>query len=327
MAPRQPIRPGSSPHRSSEDGFILLTVIFLIALMVIAMSVAAPRIAKQIERDREVETMQRGMQYRRAIQLYYRKFGAYPPNIDALVKTNNIRFLRKRYTDPMTGKDDWKPIRFGQNKTPTAMGFFGQPLSGTTVAGVGPGGGNMASPNGNGLNGGSSLFNSTDASSTGTSPASTDSTSTASTDSTAGTPGATGTTPGTTPGSGAGPGGSSSPTSGTGLSGQTFGGAGIIGFSPGSSKESILIYKKKNHFNEWEFTYDPLQDQKLMQGGNTGNSGINGQPASTGNSPFGSNTTTGGFGSSGFGNSTGSGPGGSTGAGTGSTSPTTPPQQ
>ena len=67
---------------------------------------------------------------------------AYPPSIDALVQTNNIRFLRKKYVDPMTGKDDWKPILFGQNKAPTAMGFFGQPLAGTTIAGTGPGGGN-----------------------------------------------------------------------------------------------------------------------------------------------------------------------------------------
>ena len=51
--------------------------------------------------------------------------------------------------------------------------------------------------------------------------------------------------------------GSSSSATSTGLSGQTFGGGGIIGFSPGSPKKSILLYKKKNHFNQWEFVYDP----------------------------------------------------------------------
>ena len=66
--------------------------------------------ARSIQRDRDLETFHRGMQYRRAIQLYYRKFHAYPPNVDALVNTNDIRFLRKKYIDPMTGKDDWKPI-------------------------------------------------------------------------------------------------------------------------------------------------------------------------------------------------------------------------
>lgn len=54
---------------------------------------------------------------------------------------------------------------------------------------------------------------------------------------------------------------------------QTFGGGGIIGFSPASERQSILIYKKKDHFNEWEFLYSPQQDQTLMQGGNMGTIG------------------------------------------------------
>ena len=99
-----------------EEGYILVAVMFLLAILVMSMAVAVPRIKAEIQRDREVETMQRGKQYARAIKMYYKKFNAYPPNIDALGKTNNIRFLRKRYLDPMTGKDDWKPIMFGQNK-------------------------------------------------------------------------------------------------------------------------------------------------------------------------------------------------------------------
>jgi hypothetical protein len=39
-----------------------------------------------------------------------------------------------------------------------------------------------------------------------------------------------------------------------------------------SSRQSILIYKKKNHYNEWEFVYDPLSDQKVITSGN----GLNG---------------------------------------------------
>jgi type II secretory pathway pseudopilin PulG len=144
MMNRIPIRRQPKP---SEEGYILVAVIFMLALLMIAMAVAAPVIKKEIQRDRDLETMERGKQYARAIKLYYKKFNAYPPNVDALVKTNEIRFLRKRYTDPITGKDDWKPIRFGQNKVPTAMGFFGQPLGGSTLAGTGPSGGNgVATP-------------------------------------------------------------------------------------------------------------------------------------------------------------------------------------
>src|SRR5215472_2820456 len=143
MMPTAPIRRA----KPSEEGYILVSVMFILALLIIAMAVAMPKIAADIQRDRELETYHRGMQYRRAIQLYYRKFNRYPPNVDALVKTNNIRFLRKKYVDPITGKDDWKPVLFGQNKAPLAMGFFGQPLGGAgfggnMLAGVGPAGGN-----------------------------------------------------------------------------------------------------------------------------------------------------------------------------------------
>ena len=98
--------------KPSESGYILISVMILLAVLLIAMAVAAPKVAESIQRDRELETMQRGKQYIRAIKLYYKKFHAYPPSLDALVKTNEIRFLRKKYLDPMTGKDDWKPIMF-----------------------------------------------------------------------------------------------------------------------------------------------------------------------------------------------------------------------
>ena len=78
--------------------------------------------------------------------------------------------------------------------------------------------------------------------------------------------------------------GSSSGSDQSGQSGQTFGGAGIIGFSPASDKRSILIYKKKDHFNEWEFTYDPISDTKVMTSGGAG--GI-GQPATNTTTPVG----------------------------------------
>ncbi|MGA7339814.1 MAG: type II secretion system protein [Terracidiphilus sp.] len=311
-----PRRTPTAAARDGEDGYALLAVIFLMALMVLWLSVAVPKMARQIQRDREVETMHRGKQYIRAIRLYYRKFHAYPPSIDALVKTNDIRFLRKKYIDPMTGKDDWKPIMFGQNKVPTAMGFFGQPLStGSAIAGIGPSGGNGI----NGMNGqapGGSIFDTNGAGST-TQPTtgSTDSSGNPSGSATGGTTTATGGSGGTDA--------NGNPISGTGgigsgPSGQTFGGAGIIGFSPGDSKQSILVYKKKDHYNEWEFTYDPIMEM-MMQGG--GNAGMMGQPngGASGVPGFGSSNP----------NSPGSGiqngPGFGAGGGIGS-SPITPPE-
>jgi type II secretory pathway pseudopilin PulG len=223
--------------KPNEEGFVLLAVICMLALLIIMLSIAIPRMRKEIQRDREVETMQRGKQYIRAIKLYYKKFSSYPPSADALTKSSEIRFLRRKYTDPTTGKDEWKPIQFGQNKAPTAMGFFGQPLiGGSTMAGTGPNGDNPIT--------GSSTAGTVPNPSTGAAPVA-------------------GTDPGSTTGSPIIPIGAGG---NLGISGPTFGGAGIIGFSPGSPKQSILVYKKKNHYNEWEFVYDPLAERGAIPG-------------------------------------------------------------
>ena len=321
-----PIRRPVSP---SEEGYILVAVIFMLAILILSLAVAAPKVSKDIQRDREVETMHRGKQYIRGIQMYYRKFNAYPPNLDALVKANNIRFLRKKYVDPTTGKEEWKAIHFGQNKAPTAMGFFGQPLAGSTLAGIGPAGGNgvngatpaasafMGAGSAGGL-GGQSGFGGVGAGAIG----GTDNlaaTGAAGQSGAAGTAGATGTDAG----------GNSGTTSAFGTGGQTFGGLGIIGFSPNSPKQSILVYKKKNHYNEWEFVYDPAIE-RMMMGGMSG--------AGSGAVPIGGagTSTSGGFGTSsgsGAGSFGGNGVGGiSGGSGFGSspaqpTAPAAPQQQ
>jgi type II secretory pathway pseudopilin PulG len=264
------MKPSPIRHaRPSEEGYVLLAVIFMLALFTIALSIATPRVIKQIQRDRELETMQRGKQYIRAIKLYYKKYGAYPPNLDALAKPsgpNNLRFLRKKYADPTTGKADWKPVLFGQNKAPTAMGFFGVPLTSSTIAGIGPG------ASGNGL----------------TQPAATTDSSTQQTpDPNNPTPSGTDTTGATT--------GTTTGTT-TGPTGQTFGGAGIIGFSPNSPKQSIMVYKTKSHYNEWEFVYDPISEQMMISG--AGGTGL-GQPASNSTTPIGGTSSLSGAGSGG----------------------------
>jgi uncharacterized membrane protein YgcG len=280
-----------TPVPSSQQGYTLLIAVFFLALLTLSLSLAVPVVIKSIQRDHDLETYHRGLQYRRAVQLYYRKFRAYPPNVDALVKTNEIRFLRKKYVDPSTGKDDWKPVMFGQNKVPIAMGFFGQPLSGgaTSIAGIGPSGGNVGLPGVTPMGGSGSAFGSS-SSGSGSSFGSSGSGSSGGSifgSSDSGSSGTSGTGTSSASGTSSGSGSASGSGSSSGSSGQTFGGAGIIGFSPSGSKQSILVYKKKNHYNEWEFTYDPISDMQTMGGGNTG---AIGQPASGTSSPVGSPT-------------------------------------
>ncbi|MGA3159954.1 MAG: type II secretion system protein [Terracidiphilus sp.] len=313
--------------RPSEEGYILVVAIFMLALFTIALAVALPKVSKEIQRDRELETMHRGKQYVRGVKLYYKKFGAYPPSVDALVKpTNNIRFMRKKYADPTTGKEDWKPVRFGQNKAPTVMGFFGQaiggtggcppnPLGGNTSQGAlssGGIGGSSSSPTVGGTPG-TSTGSSSNCATTGLNPSSDTSTSASGTPPTdpnaananATTSSTTGTTPGST----------------TGLSGQTVGGAGIIGFSPNSPKQSIMVYKKKNHYNEWEFVYDPIAEQMMQQGGNAANmAGFSGSSGTATGSGSGIGTTSNSGSGSSFGGSTST----SNPSGTSSTPPSTP---
>ncbi len=144
-----------SPIRSrnpqSDSGYILIAVLFAVTLLVISLAASIPAIRAQIQRDHEDELVHRGKQYVRAIQLYYRKFGRYPTSIDDLKNTNNIRFLRKEYTDPITGKNEWRLIHYGEAQ-PKPIPAYVQRGNGS--GGGGGFGGTGGTPAGN-LSGGS----------------------------------------------------------------------------------------------------------------------------------------------------------------------------
>ena len=72
-----------------------------IAVMGVTMSMVMPTWRTWAQREKEAELVFRGEQYMRAIELYQRRFaGAYPPDMQLLI---DQRFLRKAFTDPMTG--------------------------------------------------------------------------------------------------------------------------------------------------------------------------------------------------------------------------------
>ena len=95
---------------TAQRGYMLITLMLALALITIAMLAVLPEMKQQINRDREEEMRHRGTAYMRAIQHFYKKFGRYPTRVEELENTNNLRFLRKRYKDPMnpdpvTGKE------------------------------------------------------------------------------------------------------------------------------------------------------------------------------------------------------------------------------
>ena len=95
------------PRRQSERGFALLLVFAMASIVAIALYYSMPRVAFEAQRDKEQTLIDRGEQYQRAIQLYVRKNKRWPAKIEDLESSNSIRYLRRRYVDPMTGKADW----------------------------------------------------------------------------------------------------------------------------------------------------------------------------------------------------------------------------
>jgi len=258
-----------------EAGYMLLAVVVMVALVLIALAVAAPVIAKDLRRDKEVESEHRAEQYVRAIRLYYAKTKSYPPSMEALEKTNNIRFLRHQYVDPLTGKADWRIIHQPQTKTHIP---FGQELSGM-AAGLGSAAG-IASGGQNGAAGTS-----------GTTVTSTNSLNSgfggAQIGGSAGTSGSTGST-------------GSSGSSGGGMFGDSTGGV-IYGVGPAKTGDSILNPNQQETYETWEFWYDPLIELLYAKGNFTGGGGIGSQSASS----FGQSATGGLNGASGATGSTG----------------------
>ena len=89
---------------TNDRGFALAALMIFMMALSILMAVAVPAYQMQAQRELEEELIFRGQEYVRAIQKYQRRFGIYPPTIDALMETNGLRFLRRQYTDPITGE-------------------------------------------------------------------------------------------------------------------------------------------------------------------------------------------------------------------------------
>src|SRR5208337_3473285 len=133
-----------------DGGYMLLAILLLMAVMIVAATVEAPRLVQQMKRDREEEMIHRGTEYARAIKKFYKKFGRYPANLEQLDNTNQIRFLRRRYKDPLTKDGKWKLLTYGDIQTllnsnapgtpAAALGAQGQSAFGQSTAASSVGG-------------------------------------------------------------------------------------------------------------------------------------------------------------------------------------------
>jgi type II secretory pathway pseudopilin PulG len=284
---------------------MLLGLIVAIFIILLVLGVAASEAAFSLRREREVESARRANQYVRAIRVFYRKLGHYPGSMQQLENTNNVRYLRQDYIDPLTGKNDWRVIAVGQNKT-TVKGFFGQPLAGIASQGLGalagsqstgngfPGG--AVGPGGVGGPGGAATGVGGSTATTGAA-GSTDASGAAGTSGTAG--GANG-QPGAAGGTGS--------TLGGGLGGQNGSGP-FMGVGSSANGPSIIAPNQQTTYQTWEFLYDPRIEQLIVAGQMNGGGVGSAAAGSLGQTP---GAAAGGFGA----------PGGNVGGGFGGTSTT-----
>ena len=263
---RHRVRGRGAPPRTGEEGFLLIGALVAVFLVLLVLSIAAPTVARQLRREREIEAMHRGNQYVRAVRMFYLKNGGhYPGTIEQLEKTNNVRFLRQRYVDPMTGKADWRLIHLGEQKT-TVKGFFGQPLAGvaspglgsvsgmnsgigggpSTVSGSSGSSGSAFGSSGTTGSGGSGMSGGLGSSSAGSS--SFGSSSTGSSGTVAGSPGTSGSS-------------SSSGISSQSATSFTGTGAPIMGVGSSAAGDSIVVLNEQTTYPTWEFIYDPRVEQ------------------------------------------------------------------
>ena len=300
-------------ERHGERGYVMLLLLLMVAVMIIGLAVIVPSVAFDIKRDREEEMVHRGVQYSRAIRLYYRKFGRYPAKIEDLENTNQIRFLRKRYKDPITRKD-FKLLHYGEAKMSLNA------LGGGAIAGASTLGANGALVNAssastfgssNNTFGSNSAFGGNSGFSASSNSAFGQSSQPTSNQTTTGATGSdnpqTGTSAGGTDQTA---GGNTTGNSGDKLSGTTFGGAPIVGVASLSKDPTIREFDHKKKYNEWQFVYDPTFDrgflittpyQPSIQG-----LGMQATPNLNGQNGSGQNGNNNGFGNSfgtGFGNS------------------------
>ena len=238
---------------TGDEGFMLLGLIVAMAIILMVLGIAASKVAFSLRREREVESARRADQYVRAIRKFYLKNQHYPGSIEQLENTNNIRYLRKRYVDPLTGKDDYRLIPVGQNKA-TVKGFFGAPLAGIASAGLGAAAGMQSSGVPGATTAGGGGFGATPGAGGGFGAGGTTGTN-------SGTPGSTNTSGstnsgGSTGGVGSGLGSaqglsSGFPGSGTGSPGP------FMGVGSSATGGSILSVNEQTSYESWEFLYDP----------------------------------------------------------------------
>lgn len=107
------IKPINPQITCKQRGFTYIGLLVIMTVMLMAMGAASQVWHTVMQQEKEKELMFIGHEFQAAIKHYYVKFGnKYPPSLEALIEANDlngkkVHFLRKLYTDPMTGEAKW----------------------------------------------------------------------------------------------------------------------------------------------------------------------------------------------------------------------------
>ncbi|SFL60378.1 hypothetical protein [Nitrosomonas communis] len=109
------VRKNHVHYSCAEEGYIYLWTLFAVALAGVVLTGIGPMWQIESQREKEIELLHVGDQFRRAIEGYYLnssgKAKRYPESLEQLLEDRSSlvvkRHLRKVFLDPMTNSHDW----------------------------------------------------------------------------------------------------------------------------------------------------------------------------------------------------------------------------
>jgi type II secretory pathway pseudopilin PulG len=102
---RRRAQPGAA-RRGNADGYNLVVLMVLVTVMNIAVAVALPSWSLFVQREKEAETIFRGLQYAEAIRVFQKRHSRLPTTLEELIEIEP-RAIRQLYPNPLHADGKW----------------------------------------------------------------------------------------------------------------------------------------------------------------------------------------------------------------------------